>query len=168
VRLLAKFLKALNSEASPWQIALGLTLGLIMGLTPLLRLHNLLLLLILLFFRLNLASALVALAVFSGLAYLLDPLMIAVGEQLLTAEGLQALWTGFYNSGIGQLSQFNHTLTLGSLVVSLVFSPLMLLASRALVIQYRERLMIWVSKLKVVQALKASRFYQLYESLGDR
>nr|WP_241264239.1 TIGR03546 family protein [Bowmanella dokdonensis] len=164
---MAKFLKALNSEASPWQIALGITLGLIVGLTPLMRLHNLVILFLLLFFRINIASFLVAFGFFSGLAYLLDPVMISLGESVLTAGSLQDLWTAWYNSSVGRLSQFNHTLTMGSLVLSLLASPLVLLASRYLVLQYRQRLMVWVSKLKLVQALKASRLYQIYESLGN-
>lgn len=34
MQLLAKLLKALNSDDSPWQLAFGVMLGMIMGLTP--------------------------------------------------------------------------------------------------------------------------------------
>jgi uncharacterized protein (TIGR03546 family) len=41
--LLVKLFKALNSDSSPWQLAMGFALGMVMGLTPLLGLHSLLL-----------------------------------------------------------------------------------------------------------------------------
>ena len=79
---IAKLLKALSSDASPWQLALGIMFGMLVGLTPLLRLHNLIVLFIVLFFRVNLSTFLIALSLFSGLAYLLDPAMITIGESL--------------------------------------------------------------------------------------
>ena len=41
MRLLAKFLKVLNSNAEPLEIILGLCLAMIAGLTPFMSLHNL-------------------------------------------------------------------------------------------------------------------------------
>jgi uncharacterized protein (TIGR03546 family) len=162
VVFLAKLLKALSSEASPWQLAFGIMLGMILGLTPIWRLHNVLILFVVLFLRVNLTTFLVSLTLFSGIAYLLDPMMINVGESLLTHPDLQASWTSLYNTNLGQLSQFFHTLTLGSLVISLIFAPVLLLLSKFLIVQYRERFMVWTNKLKLVQFLKGSRIFQLY------
>ena len=167
MHLLAKFLKVLNSEASPWQIAIAIMLGLIIGLTPLWRLHNLLIIFIVLSFRINISSFLVSWVVFSGLAYILDPLMISVGESILTAESFHSVGSALYASSIGRLSQFNHTLTLGSLMISLVAAPLVLFASRYMVLQYRQRIMQWAQKLKVLQVFKASRLYRLYAQLEN-
>ena len=46
MQLLAKLLKALNSDDSPWQLAFGVMLGMIMGLTPFLGLHSIIILFI--------------------------------------------------------------------------------------------------------------------------
>lgn len=159
---LAKLLKALSSDASPWQLAFGIMLGMMVGLTPIWRLHNLIILFVVLFMRVNLSTFLVSLTLFSGLAYLFDPMMINIGESLLTNPDLQASWTSLYNTNLGQLSQFFHTLTLGSLVISLIFAPVLLLLSKFLIVQYRERFMVWANKLKLVQFLKGSRVFQLY------
>lgn len=164
--ILAKLLKALHSDSGPWSLAFGVGLGMIMGLTPLLQLHNLLLLFIVLFLRVNLSTFLVSLGLFSVLAFALDPLMMNIGESILTSEGLLGLWTSLYNTGIGRLSLFYNTLTMGSLVVSLLLAPIVIFASKLLVIKYREHFLQWVEKWKVVQMLKGSRIYQLYQGLG--
>ncbi len=163
---IAKLLKALSSDASPWQLALGIMFGMLVGLTPLLRLHNLIVLFIVLFFRVNLSTFLIALSLFSGLAYLLDPAMISIGESLLTQDSLQSFWTALYNSDIGLLSQFFHTQTLGSFVLSVLLCPIVLITSKILIVQYRERLMAYIEKLKIVAFLKGTKLYQLFKTLG--
>lgn len=167
MQLLAKLLKALNSDASPWQLAFGIMLGMMMGLTPFLGLHTVLILFVVLFLRVNLTTFLLAYALFSGLTLLLNPMMADIGESLLTTSNLAGLWTGLYNSTFGQLTQFYHTLTLGSLLLSLVLAPFILVISKILVVQYRVRFMLWVDKLKIVQFVKGSRLYQLYQALGE-
>lgn len=167
MQLLAKLLKALNSDDSPWQLAFGVMLGMIMGLTPFLGLHSIIILFIVLFLRVNLSTFLLAYALFSGLTLMLNPMMASIGESLLTSANLTAMWTSLYNSTFGQLTQFYHTLTLGSLLFSLILAPLILVISKILVVQYRVRFMQWVNKLKLVQFLKSSRIYQIYQTLGE-
>lgn len=115
----------LQLKANPWSIGLGLALGMIMGLTPLLSLHNLVPLFILLVFRVHLPAALAGLLVFSLISPLLADSMAALGEAVLTAPGYQPLWTTLYNSALGPISQFNHTLTFGSLLLSVLLFPLL-------------------------------------------
>ncbi|WP_185236700.1 TIGR03546 family protein [Teredinibacter franksiae] len=167
MHLLVKFFKIISSETNPWQIAFAIMLGMIVGITPLYRLHNLIILFIVLFFRVNIASFVLAVALFSGLAMLFDPLLIGVGESLLSAPSAQALWQSLYSSGLGRLTQFNHTLTMGSLVVSLVVAPVVLVLSKLLIVQYRERFLSAISKWKIVQMLRASTLVQRMTGLGE-
>lgn len=162
----AKLLKALHSDAGPWSLAFGIMLGMIFGLTPLIKLHNLIILFLVLFCRVNLSTFLVSWGVFSVLAYLLDPLMMSLGEVILTSESLQGIWTSFYNTSFGRLSQFYNTLTMGSLALSLALSPLVLIASRILVVKYRLHVMAWMDEWRVLQVIKSSRVYQMYQSFG--
>ena len=162
----AKLLKALHSDAGPWSLAFGIALGMIVGLTPLIKLHNVILLFFVLFFRVNLSTFLLSWGLFSIFAYVLDPLMNLVGETLLTNQSLLGMWTAFYSTSIGRLSQFYHTLTLGSLVISLLSFPLVLFASKYLVIKYRQHFLLWIEKWRVVQVVKGSRVYQIYQGLG--
>ena len=164
--VLAKLLKALHSDAGPWSLAFGIMLGIIFGLTPLLNLHNLLVLFVALFFRVNLSTFFLSWGVFSLLALMLDPLMNNLGETILTGQSLQGVWTWLYNTELGRLSQFYNTLTMGSLAVSLVAAPFILVISRLLVMQYRELFLAKIERWKVIEVLKGSRVYQIYQGMG--
>lgn len=165
--IFAKLLKALNSDASPSQISLAVSLALIVALTPFFSWHNVLVLLIALVVRVNLSAFLLALAGFSVLAWFIDPLSISLGNQLLMAPGLQETWVSLYQIDFLRITKFNHTLVLGGLVVSLIaFIPVFLL-SRFLVVQYRAKVLAWVERLWIAKFLKGSKFYRLYQSIAS-
>lgn len=163
--LLAGFLKALNSESSPGQIAFALSLSFIVALTPWWNLHNLLIFVLVLMIKTNISAFIFGWLGFGLLAFFLDPLSLRLGEALLANPGLMDTWVSLYQSEFWRMTAYNYTLTLGGLVIGLcAFIPLMLL-SRVLILLYRARVMAWVNRLKVVQALKATGFYRLYQSL---
>jgi uncharacterized protein (TIGR03546 family) len=165
VRLLLKLLRVLNSETRPAQISLALCLAMVAGLTPLLSLHNLLVLLLVLVVRVNLAAFLLGLALFAGLGVLLDPLFHTVGLTVLKAAALQEVWVTLYNTAAGRLEHFNNTIVMGSLVVSLVaFVPLFVVAN-GLIRRYRDHVLAWVRKTRLVQALKATKLFRTYQAV---
>ena len=165
--MLAKLLKALNSESAPWQVALAFSMSLIVALTPMFSLHNLLVLLLAFVIRVNLSAFFLGVAAFSLLAMVIDPLSIQLGASLLAQPGFQDFWTELYQSDFWRMTAFNHTLVLGGLLLSLLaFIPVFVL-SRLLIVMYRQRLLNWISRLKVVQVLKAGKFYNLYKSLAE-
>ena len=165
LRLLARLLRVLNSETNPGQISLGFCFAMVAGLTPLISLHNLVVLLLILILRVNLSAFLLGLAVFSGMAYLLDPVFHWNGLQFLTTPALEELWTSLYNSTVWRLARFNNTIVMGSVVFSLaLFVPLYFI-SNGLILRYREHVLAWVEKTRLMQFFKASKIYQLYQSL---
>ena len=163
--LLAKLFKALNSETSPWALAMAMVLGMFLGLTPLWRVHNLVILLAALIFRVNLTLFLLAFAIFSGIAYLLDPLFHELGLAILQASSWQGIYEAAYATAVGRVSQFYHTITMGSFVFSVLISPLVAVATYFVVTNYRKRIQKTLLKFKVVQMLRGSRFWQLYTDL---
>lgn len=162
---IAKLLKVLNSEANPAQISLALVLGLIAGLTPVLSLHNVLVLLLACVLRVNFSAFILSTVVFSGIAYLLDPVFVALGEYLLTEQSLQSFWTTLYQVDFWRLLHFNHTVTLGSVLVSLGLSLPAFFLSRFIIIKYRVHIMTWVQKTRLARWLRASKLYDVYSSL---
>jgi uncharacterized protein (TIGR03546 family) len=88
------------------------------------------------------------------------------GEALLTLPSLKGMWTSMYNSDFWRLAHFNNTLTLGSLVVSLALAVPLFFVSKVLIVQYRAHILAWVQKSRIMQLLKASKFYRLYNSLS--
>jgi len=168
LKFLAKLVKILRSGASPNQIAAGFILGMVIGLTPLWSLHNLIIVFLLIIFNVNFATAIFSFLIFSGFAYLLDPLFHDLGYYLLVdVQALHALWTTMYNVPLLALSRFNNTVVMGSLVSSLILMIPMYFAVRSFVKVYREKLEPKVQKLKIVQILKGSKLYNWYEKLKD-
>jgi uncharacterized protein (TIGR03546 family) len=164
--MLAKLLKALNSEASPSQISLAFVLGMILGFTPLWSAHNILVVFLALVLRINLTGFILAWGVFSGFAYLLDPAFIALGENLLTNVDLKDLWSSMYVSDVWRVSRFNNTLVLGSLVISIGLAIPAFFIFNFLIKQYRDKIFDWVQKSKLMQMLKANKLYRIYSSLN--
>jgi uncharacterized protein (TIGR03546 family) len=145
---------------------MALCLAMIMGLTPLYSLHNLFVLFLVLFLRLNLSAFILGWVLFSGLAYLMDPLFDRVGYALLTLPSLAGLWTALYNMAFFRICHFNNSIVLGSLFISiLLVVPLFVLAN-IIITRYRQHLLGWIRKIKVVQMLKASKIYLAYQALS--
>jgi len=164
---LIKFIRVLSSEVAPIQISLGFALAMIMGLTPLLSLHNILVVFCLLLFRINIAAFLLGWAFFSGVAYLLDPLFHELGRTVLTQASLQSLWTELYNQPLWRVARFNNTIVMGSLLVSLIaFLPLLLI-SNLLIKHYRSDVMKYVQDSRIFQFLKSSKLFSRAVSLAE-
>jgi uncharacterized protein (TIGR03546 family) len=163
IKMFAKLVKVLNSEAEPGQISLAFSFSLISGFLPFFSPLNLVVLLIVFLLRVNLSAYFLGTAFFSGVAYLLDPLFHVIGLGLLTAGPLEGLWTTMYNSTLWRIQKFNNTIVMGSFVLALLlFVPLLLLMN-ALILRYRDTVLSWVRKTKVMQMIKASNFYGWYE-----
>lgn len=134
---LKKIWDALNYAGKPWQISLAISLAMIVGLTPFVSLHNLIIIVLALLLNIHIGSFILFSGIFSGVAYMFDPFFHSFGLSLLTNESLNSLWTSFYNNPILNISQFNNTIMMGSLTVSIiVFIPLFIIIN-TLLIKYR-------------------------------
>lgn len=166
LRMLAKLIKVLNSETEPGQISLAFCFAMVIGLTPLLSAHNILVVLLVLLLRVNISAFILGWGFFSGVAYLLDPLFNRIGLEVLTAYSLEGFWTALYNITFWRLAKFNNSIVMGALLFSLVlFIPLYLL-SNLLIRRYRDTVLAWVQKTRIMQAFKAKKFYALYQAVS--
>ncbi|MEJ2097582.1 MAG: TIGR03546 family protein [Deltaproteobacteria bacterium] len=166
IDLIARIVKVLNSETEPSQISLAVCFAMIIGFTPLMSLHNVIILLLVCVLRVNLSAFIVTWGIFSGLAYLLDPLFHKIGLSVLSAKSLQPLWTSFYNTIWLRLGNFNNTVVMGSLIFSLVLFVPVLLGLNFSIRTYRSRVLDWLKKTRIAQALSASRFYHIYQTVS--
>ncbi len=166
LHLIAKIIKILSSEESPNQIAYGFAMGMIIGLTPFWTLHNMIPIILIIILRVNIASSLFGLAIFSGIAYLLDPVFHSLGYYLLVdIQSLHGLWTMLYNFPVVALSRYNNTVVIGSFFTSLILFIPLFFAIKYFVLAYRNTLQAKFQKLKIVKAVKASKLYTIYEKL---
>lgn len=167
-KILSKLIKVLRSNESPNQLAWGFVLGMIIGLTPFWNLHNLLVIVLIAIFNVNIAMASLAFLVFSLFAYLLDPLFHSLGYALLVnAESLRPLWVFCSTTSVLAWARLNNTVVLGSLVTALVLLLPMYFFFKWFVKIYREKLDTRVQQFKIMKMLKGSSLYQLYERISQ-
>jgi len=150
---LKKIWDALNHAGRPWQISLAIALALIVGFTPFVSLHNILIILVVLILNIHLGIFILFSGVFSAIAYIFDPLFHKIGLAILTNDSLNSLFTIFYNNPILNLTQFNNTLMMGSLLISLIlFIPVLFIINK-LIVKYREVLAIRLQNISLLNKI---------------
>jgi len=175
LEFIAKLIKILRSEISPNQISAGFILGMMLGLTPFWSLHNLIIILLILLLKVNIATAIFSFGIFSAIGYLLDPVFHNLGFYLLVdVKSMHGIWSALYNFPVIALSKYNNTVVMGSFVMSLVLLLPVFILVRKGVISYRENIDVKIKekmqKWKILQIIKSSKIYSLYQkikSLGD-
>ena len=171
LKLLGKFIKVLNSAASPNQVAWGFALGTILGFTPLLSLHNLIVVILLIILNVNIASFMFSFMLFSFFAWLLDPLFHSLGFfMLVEVPFLKSFWTSLYNAPIAPFTRFNNTIVMGSLLFSLVLLLPNYFWFKWFVNRYRESWNEKIKQWKITKALMGNKIVQFYfklKSIGE-
>ena len=162
VKLVQSLVKALHSEGTPGQLAAGIALGSILGLTPLVSLHNAVIFALIVILNVSFPGAMLGWALFVPVGFLLDPLFDWIGHTLLFTPSLTPLWTSLYNTPIVPLTNFNNTVTLGSFVASVVLFLPLFFASRWAVTRYRATVGERVRQSAWYRALTASKLYNIY------
>lgn len=160
--IFAKLLKALNSEASPQQIGWAVALGVLAGLVPF-GLLTFVILFVVCIFTVNLTTFFVVWGVAGALSLLLGGLIDSVTWQYAQNKPLLTL---LGDVEFLQILHLHYTQVLGGLVLGLLLLwPIAWLSAKG-VLAYRGRVMTYVQKLKIVQALKASKLAQIYSQLS--
>jgi len=168
LKLIRDFIKILREGQTPAQVAGGFALGSILGLSPMLTLQGAVVWLVIFVLNVNLSAALVALTVFSLVAFLLDPLFHWFGFQVLVnIDALKSLWTSLYNAPIAPLTRFNNTVVMGSFLCALLLFIPIYFGMKRFVIAYRTTVGARVEKMKIYQVIKKSALVQWYERLRN-
>ena len=163
LKLLQSLVKALHSEGTPGQVAAGIALGSILGLTPLVNLHNLLVFALILILNVSVPGALLGWALATPLGFALDPAFDSIGRWLLLGiPALKPLWTTLANAPVVPLTNFNNTVVIGSLVSALVLFTPFYYGSRWAIRRYRETLGERVKQSGFYRAVTTSRLYGIY------
>jgi uncharacterized protein (TIGR03546 family) len=162
LKQLFAFIKLLNSDTGNISLAAGMTCGFILGMTPTLSLHSLLIFLILFFFRIQMGAALVTAFFFKFIAFILDPVFHSVGSKVLEMESLQGFFTTLYNLPLIPFTRFNNSIVMGSAVITFALSPIVFILSQFFIVKYREIVVARFKETKLWKAIEATKFYQWY------
>jgi uncharacterized protein (TIGR03546 family) len=163
IKLIQSLVGALHSEGTPGQLAAGFALGSILGLTPLMNVHNAIVFAAIVLLNVSFAGGMLAWAMFVPIGFLLDPLFDWMGHSLLLAPSLRELWTSLYNTPVVPLTNFNNTVVLGSLVFALLLLVPLFFATRWAVARYRVTVGERVRQSKFYRAVMASKIYNVYK-----
>ncbi|MCJ8278159.1 MAG: TIGR03546 family protein, partial [Bdellovibrionales bacterium] len=162
-----QLLKMLNSETGSRQIAWGVALGFILGMTPSFSLQTILVFLILIFFRVQMGAAFVTAFFFKFIAYLLDPLFHKVGAAVLAMDSLEGIFTTVFNMPVVPWTRFYNTIVMGSGVISIALVPVIYFLSLWFINKYREQIYYRFKESKFFKAVKATALYKWYAKYDE-
>jgi len=163
IRQLAKLIRILNSETNPIQISLAICFGMIVGFTQLTSAHNLIILFIVLFLRVNLSAFILGTLTFKSLSLLFTNIFHKIGLWFLTSEIFNGVATFLYNTTFWKFDRFNNTVIAGGLVVSIIGFLPMLFLWNYLIKKYRSNILAYVQKTKIAKAMRSTDFYHYYK-----
>lgn len=163
LKTLNSLLKLLNGDKEPTQLASGVAFGLLVGLTPFLSLHNLVIFLVVCLFRVNFSMFFLTLGIAKLFAWIFDSGFDALGYWLLVdLKGLRDFWVSITTGAIWPFFRFNNTVVMGSLVVGIVLWLPVFIGFTLAVKKYRKTWREQMKNSKFVKALKATPLYGLY------
>jgi uncharacterized protein (TIGR03546 family) len=163
LKLIQSIIKTLHSEGTPGQVAAGIALGAVLGLTPLMNVHNLIVFSFIVLLNVSFGGGMLGWALFVPLGFLLDPVFHRLGESLLTGPSLRPLWTAWYNTPLVPYTNFNNTVVLGSVVGWLVLAVPIYFGAKVGVARYRATIGERVRQSKLYKAITASQVYNWYK-----
>jgi uncharacterized protein (TIGR03546 family) len=156
------FIKLLNSETGTNQLASGIAMGFVLGMSPALSLQTLLVFLLLLFFRIQIGAALISAFFFKFVAFLLDTPFDHLGQVILEMPSLQQIFTSLYNMPLIPYTRFNNSIVMGSGILAFILTPVVFYLSKIMIVKYRVVVVERWHNTKFYKALKATSLYQWY------
>ena len=162
IKLIQSIIKTLHSEGTPGQVGAGIAIGSVLGLTPLMNVHNLIIFSLVVLLNVSFGGAMLGWALFVPVGFILDPVFHAVGMELLQAPSLRPLWTSFTNTPLVPYTNFNNTVVLGSFVGWVVLGVPIFFAARFGVARYRATIGEKVRQSRFYKAVTASQVYNWY------
>lgn len=113
-----KFLKSLNSNSHPGEIAHAICIGLILGFLPKDNAFWYILMVFFLFIRINKGSLLLFTLIFGLLAHNFDNHFHELGYYVLTLPSLTPIFTSLLDIPFVAFTKFNNTIVMGSFCTS--------------------------------------------------
>lgn len=119
IRPIRFLVRGVAAADTPRQLALGLAIGMMIGLVPKGNLTAIALSMILLGTRVNLATGMLGALLFSWLSGWTDPLAHRIGNGLLNCEPLQPMLASLHNLPLVPWTAFDNTVVFGSLTLGI-------------------------------------------------
>ncbi len=162
LKLIQKLVATLNSDGTPTQVAAGMAIGTVFGLTPLMNVHNLVILVLVMLFKVTMPAVMLGWLASVPVGFALDPIFDGLGQRMLEVLALNPVWTAVTNAPILALANLNNSVVLGSLVCWLLAVVPLFFLFRWGVARYRETVYARIKQMRIYNAVKASKVYNLF------
>jgi len=140
IKYVYKFIKVLNSNIEPSQVALGMTFGFVLGIIPVSTLHWWAILILMYITKSNLAVGFAFIFFFKILGLVVAPFFDWFGYLILTRDFLNVFFTKLFNMPVIPFTRFFNTVVMGATVAGIVLFLPAFLVSRKFVILYRTKI----------------------------
>jgi uncharacterized protein (TIGR03546 family) len=160
---LRQLFNALAGNDSPRQMAMGFTIGMVLGMVPKGNLIAASLAVLLCAIKVNKPAGLLAVAIFSAFSPLCDGLTHKVGEKLLHQPALQEFYAWLYDQPLGPFIGFHNTVTIGSLVLALYVTYPCYYGSRQVFEKLGPPISRWIVRYRVGRAIAGAQFAARFE-----
>lgn len=148
-----KFLKSLNSNSKPGEIAHAVCIGMMLGFLPKDNASWYILTFFFLFVRINKGSMLLFTLIFGLLAHNFDFYFDKMGYYILTLPKLESFFAFLLNIPFVSFTKFNNSIVMGSFVISLIAYIPVYILSRLFVRVWRNTLAPSIRKTKMITVL---------------
>lgn len=156
LRPLRQLVDALSGHDSPNQVALGFTIGMVLGMVPKGNLIAAALLFLLCAVRVNKAAGLLAAGIFSLVSPLLDRVTGRIGEAVLYQPGLQPFYAWLYDQPLGPFIGFHNTVTIGALLLGLYVTYPCYYGCRLIIARYGAKVASVIERHRLDRRLKGA------------
>ncbi|MGI9457644.1 MAG: TIGR03546 family protein [Aeoliella sp.] len=163
LRPVRQLFAALTANDSPNQLALGFTIGMVLGMVPKGNLIAVSLAVLLCAVKVNRSAGLMAAGVFSLIAPLTDGFTHKLGSKLLHQPVLQDSFAWLYDLPLGPFIGFHNTVTIGALLLALYITYPCYYGSRVAFDRFGPPVARWVTRYRVGRALTGAQFAARFE-----
>jgi uncharacterized protein (TIGR03546 family) len=157
IKMITKFLAALNSGTKPEELALASVLAMFAAFT-LAPLNFAFFLFLILILKANSSMFFLMLIFFKVISLAVDPAGDVIGYAVLTAPQLQPLFFRLSALPLAPFTSFNNTLVMGGFIMALVLTVPVWIGVRGFILYYRKNLQEKIEKGKVLKVLNIGSF----------
>ncbi len=153
LKKLIKLLKAFNGNVNPGEIAHAFACGAILGLMPKNNLLWYLVLVFILFIRINKPAYLIMILVGAAVSPAFDGLFDTVGYAFLTIPALSGFFAMLIDIPFVAFTKFNNSVVMGSFLCGIVLYVPLYFAGRGLVFVWRKYAADFIRNSKIAKAI---------------
>ena len=159
IKSIARLVIALNANTRPVEIAAGAGFGLLLALVPGGNLLWIALFILTFFLKINMAMQFLVMGLARLVVPLADPALDRLGWAVLTAPGLQPVFTSLQRLPVVSWTRFNDTVVMGGLLAGLALWPPALVVFLLLVKLYRRTLRERIAASRLGRAMARVPFF---------